>query len=235
MGDAELLRGRDAMMLCEMFVAFQGEGETLGVESVFVRLHGCPIQCSWCDTPYTWNGTERGTRIGEADLAANVIQLARASYVDNVVVTGGEPGINKNLAAMVGALVAAGLTVEIETTGMVPMPAGLAMRGVRFNVSPKLASANARMSVSANIVAQWLAHEPSVLKFVVDDEQDMDEALQLVNKLDVDRRRVYLMPEATTRAELHTAQAALLKMAAGTGFRVTTRMHVLAHDGERRT
>ena len=46
----------------EMYFAFQGEGQMIGTPCIFVRTHGCPVHCKWCDTPYTWDGSEKGER-----------------------------------------------------------------------------------------------------------------------------------------------------------------------------
>lgn len=223
------------MRLSEMFIAFQGEGPTLGIESVFVRFHGCPVHCAWCDTAFTWDGSERGERVSWQDLGRRVVQVAQDARVGNVVVTGGEPAIQKNLGAFISLLRTANLTVEVETSGAVPPPPLLARDGVRFNVSPKLASARPRQAPDADTLSAWLAHEPSVLKFVVDGADDLAQVEALVERLGAERSRVWLMPQATTSVALAAAQGRLLALAKGTGFRVTTRMHVTAHDGQRGT
>lgn len=223
------------MRLSEIFIAHQGEGPTLGIESVFVRLHGCPVQCAWCDTAFTWDGSERGQRVAWADLARQVQELAVERKVGNVVLTGGEPAIEKNLGAFVATLCNAGLSVEVETSGALPPTPLIARAGVRFNVSPKLASARPRLKPDVTVLRLWLEHDGAVLKFVVDNADDFAQARSLVEQVGVDSSRVWLMPQATTREQLATAQARVLELARGTGYRVTTRMHVLAYDGQRGT
>ena len=91
------------------------------------------------------------------------------------------------------------------------------------------------MQPDAAVLRLWLEHDGAVLKFVVDNADDFAQARSLVEQLGVDASRVWLMPQATTREQLATAQARVLELARGTGYRVTTRMHVLAYDGQRGT
>ncbi len=97
--------------LVEEFYSIQGEGCNTGKAAYFIRLGGCDICCSWCDTRYSWNAelhpmTDIGT------ITANVI----ASGADSVVVTGGEP-LMWNLDPLCGLLKERGLKTFLETSG----------------------------------------------------------------------------------------------------------------------
>lgn len=102
----------------EFFHSWQGEGVHAGRSAFFIRLFGCPIRCSWCDSAGTW----------DARSAANVAHLsaeflagkASSARPDFVVLTGGEPAIH-NLSPLCDALHARGLRVHIETSGAFPI------------------------------------------------------------------------------------------------------------------
>ena len=233
-GDGHVMRAR----VNEVYFAHQGEGPRLGVPSVFVRLHGCPVQCEWCDTPFTWDGSESGEATSVRALADRVIALARETCAEAVVVTGGEPLISKGLVPLLKRLTEAGLACEVETAAILPPPVGLdALSGVTVNLSPKLPSALPKILPDPALLRAWLLSRiPTTLKLVVADELDWRTMEALLRSLDLGpelARKVYLMPCATTRDGLAQAQAWLLGRAKGSPYRVTTRMHVAAYGDER--
>lgn len=100
----------------ETFHSWQGEGEHVGRSAFFIRLYGCPIRCSWCDSAGTWKHDWTGSR-DVRDLDARALaDAAAAARPDFVVVTGGEPAIH-DLAPLVDALHAKKLRVHVETCG----------------------------------------------------------------------------------------------------------------------
>ena len=100
------------LRISEIFASVQGEGVTIGTPSAFVRLQGCSVGCSWCDTKYSWAST--GGR--EMTLDAVLAEVARTG-LDNVVVTGGEPLEHPGFVDVVDALKEAGRRIEVETAG----------------------------------------------------------------------------------------------------------------------
>lgn len=115
----------------EMFYTFQGEGINMGRAAFFIRLHGCPVHCPWCDSAGTWhpNHIPDGiTRWYPEELATKAMENpARLA-----VITGGEPCIH-NLAPLISQLHARGFEVSIETCGAFPLPPPVAC----LTVSPK--------------------------------------------------------------------------------------------------
>ena len=105
------------MFIAETFTSLQGEGILVGVPSFFIRSSGCNMRCRWCDTPYT-SWLPEGERRPVTDLLAE----ATASGVQHVVVTGGEPLLQREIAPLTRELRAAGLHVTIETAGTVDPP-----------------------------------------------------------------------------------------------------------------
>ena len=77
----------------ERFHSWQGEGVHLGKSAFFIRLHGCPIHCSWCDSAGTWHPDHRPESVDHMD-PQELADEAFLSCPEIVVITGGEPAIH---------------------------------------------------------------------------------------------------------------------------------------------
>jgi 7-carboxy-7-deazaguanine synthase len=98
------------LKLTEIFFSIQGEADAVGWPTVFVRLTGCPLRCTYCDTEYAFYG---GNWHEQAEVLAQV-----ASYgAKHVCVTGGEPLAQKGCVPLLAALCNAGYNVSLETSG----------------------------------------------------------------------------------------------------------------------
>lgn len=104
------------LKLTEIFHSLQGEADTAGVPTVFVRLTGCPLRCQYCDTAYAFHGGEWWEL---APLLARVAEFG-TRYV---CVTGGEPLAQKACAGLLTALCDAGYRVSLETSGAMSLAA----------------------------------------------------------------------------------------------------------------
>ena len=104
------------MVITEIFKSIQGEGTRAGLPCVFVRLTGCNLRCTWCDTAYAFHG---GTKHSIEEVLEKVHALAGAGErrVVLVEITGGEPLLQAETPALAEKLLAAGYTVMIETSG----------------------------------------------------------------------------------------------------------------------
>ena len=99
-----------ALRITEIFLSLQGEANTVGKPTVFVRLTGCPLRCHYCDSAYAFSG---GELIEEAD----ILNTVKGFGVQHVTVTGGEPLAQPGASSLMVALADAGLSVSIETSG----------------------------------------------------------------------------------------------------------------------
>lgn len=102
------------LKLTEIFRSLQGEADTVGIPTVFVRLTGCPLRCHYCDTAYAFHGGMWWTL---TDILARVKELE----VTHVCVTGGEPLAQPSVHKLLSALCDAGYRVSIETSGAMPL------------------------------------------------------------------------------------------------------------------
>ncbi len=104
------------MVITEIFKSIQGEGTRAGLPCVFVRLTGCNLRCTWCDTAYAFHG---GTRFSLEEILEKVGALAGngPARVPLVEITGGEPLLQPETPTLAEKLLAAGFTVMIETSG----------------------------------------------------------------------------------------------------------------------
>jgi len=110
------------MVITEIFKSIQGEGTRAGLPCIFVRLTGCNLRCTWCDTAYAFHG---GKKLSVEEVLARVDELAgrvekmagsRAS-VPLVELTGGEPLLQEEIYPLAEKLLAAKYDVMIETSG----------------------------------------------------------------------------------------------------------------------
>ena len=99
-----------ALKIYEIFHSLQGETSRFGLPTVFVRLTGCPMRCTYCDTEYAFSG---GSNMEIAAIMAQV-EAFGAHYV---TVTGGEPLAQKQCHDLLKALCDAGYSVSLETGG----------------------------------------------------------------------------------------------------------------------
>lgn len=104
------------MRITEIFYSLQGEASRVGLPTVFVRLTGCPLRCSWCDTTYSFTG-------GEAASIASVLAEVAKYPARQVCVTGGEPLSQKECLPLLVALCDAGYDVSLETSGALDVSA----------------------------------------------------------------------------------------------------------------
>src|ERR1700726_4167248 len=110
------------MFITEIFTSIQGEGTRAGLPCVFVRLTGCNLRCTWCDTAYAFHG---GKKMSVDGVLARVDELAARregsppfhAAVPLVELTGGEPLLQEEVYSLAEKLVAAGYFVLIETSG----------------------------------------------------------------------------------------------------------------------
>ena len=210
----------------EVFETIQGEGSYTGIAAIFVRLQGCPVGCSWCDTKHTWNinpdlsqslddivrkagETEHWADVTADDLLA---LFKREGYqARHVVITGGEPCMY-DLNPLCNALHQQGFSTQIETSGTFDIKAP---QTTWVTVSPKVNMAGGyKVLQSALDRANEIKHPVAMTKHV-------DELLELLQHTDVSNKLVYLQPISQQRRATELA----IEMCKKHNWRLSVQVH----------
>ena len=153
------------LRVVECFTSLQGESTFAGLPCAFIRLAGCNLRCSWCDTDYAWE-----TGAGEERTIPELVAWAESSGVPVAEVTGGEPLLQEAAPELLRQLQVAGFVVLLETNGALPLDR--VPSGVHRIMDRKLPSSGmADRHLAANY--QLLTPEDEI-KFVVADALDYD-------------------------------------------------------------
>lgn len=161
----------DRLRITEIFLSLQGESDSIGWPTVFVRLTGCPLRCSWCDTTYSFHGGDW------RDVDAIVSEVA-AHGVRHVCVTGGEPLAQKRCHQLLTQLCDAGYEVSLETSGALDVAeVDPRVRKVMDLKAP--GSGEQSRNLWSNLDHLRAGDQ---LKFVLADRADYDWAVGIVNQ-----------------------------------------------------
>ena len=153
----------DQVRLTEVFLSLQGESTSVGLPTVFVRLTGCPLRCTYCDTEYAFHG-------GTSFSIDQVLEEVRGHGAQQVTVTGGEPLAQPGALPLMSALCDAGYSVSIETSGALDVSAVDArVRKVLDIKTP--GSGEMHRNLWSNLAHCGAGDE---IKFVLCDRQDYD-------------------------------------------------------------
>lgn len=218
----------------ELFASVQGEGFSLGVPSVFVRVAECNLTCDWCDTRYTWDWdrydkSAETMQLSVDDVLARVLDKAGAS-IKNVVLTGGEPLLHQDdLAALATQLRDRGFRIEVETNGAIEPTDALVAVIDQWNVSPKLESSGNKKTARLRTgpLTRFASLSNATFKFVACSPADLDEIGSIAKTYALPRERTIVMPEGTQPANLLEASRVLIPECQARGLRFGTRLHVL--------
>ena len=165
------------LRISEIFYSLQGEADSVGMPTVFVRLTGCPLRCVYCDTEYAFHGGKKWTLPAILD----EIQLHQTRYV---CVTGGEPLAQPNCSTLLTQLCDAGYRVSIETSGAMPLES-VDPRVVKVMDLKTPASGEVSKNRYDNIACLT---EQDQVKFVIANREDFDWSVAKVKEYDLSTR-----------------------------------------------
>jgi 7-carboxy-7-deazaguanine synthase len=166
------------MKVCEMFTSIQGESSYAGLPCVFVRLSGCNLRCSYCDTEYAF---EEGDEISVDE----ILEYVRGAGIPLVEITGGEPLMQRqSLQVLISGLLDNGNRVLVETNGSQSIK-DLDMRAVIIlDIKTPGSGMDSRNDFS-NIEYLKPADE---IKFVISDRRDYEWSKGMLERYDLSSR-----------------------------------------------
>lgn len=173
------------LKITEIFHSIQGEGLTAGVPTVFVRLTGCPLRCTYCDTAYAFSG-------GEYMELPQILARVQALSARHVTVTGGEPLAQAGCLDLLRALCDAGHAVSLETSGALDV-AAVDPRVVRVLDLKTPSSGECARNRYENLA---LLRPGDQVKFVLVDRTDYDWAVATAAQYDLASRTSVLFSPA---------------------------------------
>lgn len=228
------------LVVSEVFgPTFQGEGPSTGRRAGFIRLMGCNLTCSWCDTPYTWNSEKFDLRAeGKRMTVPRIIKAVSHGNPELAVISGGEPLLHQSQAAwapLLDGLIEHGMKIEIETNGT-QMPTQITENRVaRFNVSPKLSHSGDpdEKRLKYDVLRALVLTGCAIFKFVARDGIDLEEISTIVRRAQIPNEMVWVMPLGTDAATITQGLEVLAPLVVRRGWNLTTRLHVLAYGDKR--
>jgi 7-carboxy-7-deazaguanine synthase len=165
------------LRVTEIFHSIQGESTWAGLPCTFVRLTGCPLRCTWCDTEYAFHG-------GEKMSLDEIIARCDALGTNLVEITGGEPLIHANAFVLAERLLGRGYTVLVETSGAIDI-APLDPRVHRIMDLKCPGSGEESRNLWSNLDQLT---ERDEIKFVIADREDYEWARRVIRERGLDRR-----------------------------------------------
>lgn len=199
MNQARAVPPRDALpadqrlRITEIFYSIQGEADSVGWPTVFVRLTGCPLRCGYCDTAYAFHG-------GEWQSFDAILQAVAQYSPSHVTVTGGEPLAQKNCLGLLVRLCNAGYRVSLETSGALPI-GEVDARVVRVMDLKTPGSGESARNLYDNIP---LLHSRDQVKFVICDRADYDWSKRLLDEYRLAERCQVLFSPSYAQLEART-------------------------------
>lgn len=161
-----------SLRITEIFHSLQGETSATGLPTVFVRLTGCPLRCSYCDTAYAFEG-------GSKMMISEIMQTVTDFGARYVTVTGGEPLAQPQCLELLKDLCDAGYKVSLETSGAMPID-DVDNRVVKIVDLKTPGSGEVTRNLYENIPL-LLPHDE--VKFVICDRQDYDWSCMKMDEL----------------------------------------------------
>ena len=167
----------------EIFYSIQGESSRIGMPTVFVRLTGCPMRCSYCDTAYAFHD-------GQQKEIEEIIQEIKKFDTNYVTVTGGEPLAQKNCIDLMNQLCELGYQVSLETGGALDIKDVHSKVKIILDVkTPK--SNEDKNNFWPNLAKIKLNDE---IKFVIQDFEDFSWSVDIIEKYQLNQNQILFSP-----------------------------------------
>lgn len=180
------MKNNETLRVNEIFSSIEGEGARTGYPVTFIRLQGCNLECSYCDTRYSCVGNE-GQNMTVDDILVEVTKL----HNKRITLTGGEPLIHKNVVGLIIRLLHLGYEVNIETNGSVDVLPYTMYSNIILTVDYKCYGSG--MNKLMNHDNLECLRKQDVLKFVVSDLKDLAQMKMILHCYDI-KAEVFVSP-----------------------------------------
>lgn len=161
------------MKIYSIFKSIQGEGLTIGAPTTFIRTSGCPLRCTYCDTPQAF---DEGEQMDIDEIMDEVEEFG----LSHVCLTGGEPLAQRDSLKLLDRLLDAGYRVVLETSGAIPLDEMPCTENLTVSMDIKCpSSGESDKMVYSNIE---LLGPTDQLKFVIGDDEDFEFALDIIEE-----------------------------------------------------
>lgn len=173
-----------SLRITEIFYSLQGESNTVGIPTVFIRLTGCPLRCVYCDTAYAFTGGKK------LDIS-NIIAQAQQYTTKYITITGGEPLAQSACLELITQLLDKDFTVSLETSGAIDM-SDVDPRVIKVMDLKTPSSGELNKNLYQNI--KYLDKKDQV-KFVIGNDEDYNWAKAALSEFNLtDRCEVLFSP-----------------------------------------
>jgi 7-carboxy-7-deazaguanine synthase len=166
-----------SLRITEIFYSLQGESNTVGIPTVFIRLTGCPLRCGYCDTEYAFTG-------GEKKSISDIIAEVESYGTRYVTVTGGEPLAQPSCLELMTKLLNLGYVVSLETSGAIDV-SDVDPRVIKVMDLKTPSSGELNRNLYQNI--QYL-NQADQVKFVIGNEEDYIWSKQIISEYHMPKR-----------------------------------------------
>lgn len=208
------------MKVTEIFYSVQGEGPSIGIPAIFIRLTGCNLRCPFCDTKYSLTG-------GLEYTIPEILKEIQKYPCRRIVITGGEPLIQREEVIKLIKSLPVFYYVEIETNGTIS-PGPLLLQYVdQWNISPK--TKQTLMKINQTPLSFGVHTDKIFIKLVV--EKDLHQLDWIITFYKLNKsfppNHIILMPCAITIEEQNELLPILIQKAIAYNFRVTPRLQIM--------
>lgn len=161
------------MKIYSIFKSLQGEGLTIGAPTTFIRTSGCPLRCTYCDTPQAFDKGEQMT----LDV---ILKKVRQMKSRHVCLTGGEPLAQKDAPKLVQMILDQGYHLVVETNGAMPLDELPCVENLTISMDIKCpSSGESEKMLFENIEVLGPTDQ---LKFIIQDDADYEFAKRIIDK-----------------------------------------------------
>lgn len=210
------------MKVVEIFESIDGEGVRVGYPVTFIRLYGCNLNCSYCDSRYACEAAN----FTEMPIESIVAEVEKYGH-KRITLTGGEPLIHPDVKFLINELLSLDYKVNIETNGSVDITPYCKKRDVLITMDYKCPSSNQESRMKTDNLL--LLRKTDVLKFVVGSEEDLEAAKQVILNYELQGKCVIYMSPVFGKIESRRIVEFILENGFE-GVRVQLQLHKFIYD-----